>query len=126
MPVVSIQEKKELIEAGFVGIYASITFHENRSLNSSFEIQRLWVTNHMPGEDTASFQDPTCVLRPELQEPTELCTRCNVAFDVEHNPATACVFHADDDGNPGMCKPVASPPLSAGAYLTVYICVTIL
>jgi hypothetical protein len=102
----------ELIEAGFVGIYASINFHENRSLNSSFEIQRFWMVNRNPGADTSLFEDRTCVMVPVLKE-REVCTRCNREFDLDHNPSTACIFHADDDGNPGQyCEIIYRDELS--------------
>jgi hypothetical protein len=92
-----------------------------RSASSLIEIQRFWAKDMDPGRDLltvtkthtavsrSSRDDPNkldaVVMMPILNQ-TEHCARCGAAFLLEENHATACTFHANQDGEPGEFKDV--------------------
>lgn len=90
----------EQLESGFIGIYATLTFTKSRCINTLLEIQRFWAKNLNSNADGVGR-----VVQPVLKE-ADLCTRCGNAFNIEANHSTACTFHADDDGNPGLYKQI--------------------
>eukprot|EP01035_Chromulina_nebulosa_P018260 gene18260-23935_t len=100
----------ELVETGFTGVYATFTFHEDRSASVLFETQRFWARNisiSPNGNSGDSFgnlsNDMTWIMMPILNQ-TEPCVRCGVAFNTETNDSNSCVFHADENGAPGEYK----------------------
>jgi hypothetical protein len=54
-----------------------------------------------PNKDESKLD--SIVMMPILSQ-TEHCARCGAAFMLEENHATACTFHADQDGEPGEYK----------------------
>jgi hypothetical protein len=106
-----------------------------RSASSLFEIQRFWAKDMDPGRDLAltggkgaagsnaaggapglhvskvskagkeEGKLDSIVMMPILSQ-TEHCARCGAAFLLEENHATACTFHANQDGEPEEFKDV--------------------
>lgn len=61
-------------------------------------------TGSSHGKDDGKLLD-SVVMMPILGQ-TEHCARCGAAFLLEENHATACTFHANQDGDPGEYKDV--------------------
>eukprot|EP00981_Chlorochromonas_danica_P010154 scaffold3051_cov167-Ochromonas_danica.AAC.13 len=128
------EREYDLVEAGLIGIYATLTFTKSRCINSLLEIQRFWAKNvDLNGGASTTTNAATAVGAANINassvavsmkgnasntsgaldrsivlqpvlEEADLCTRCGQAFNIEENHSAACTFHADDDGNPGVYR----------------------
>jgi hypothetical protein len=105
-----------MVETGFTGVYATFTYHEDRSASILFETQRFWARNESSSSASSSATANSSVavmstpsrplpsswiMLPVLQE-SEPCVRCGAIFHMESNHSTSCAFHADQDGYPGQ------------------------
>jgi hypothetical protein len=80
-------------------------------MNSTLEIQRFWAKNidpitsdvqsNAPDSTSSHVEGSNDIIRPDLQS-EDFCTRCNSRFRIEDNHSTACKFHANYDGEPGV------------------------
>lgn len=85
---------------------AASTLGINPTLKSGSLLNNSSTGGNGSGGNTEKKEDSkldSVVIMPVLGQ-TEHCSRCGAAFLLEENHATACTFHANQDGEPGEYK----------------------
>ena len=98
-----------ILETEFIGLYAKFINHEDRSTAIDVELQRFWASKNVDGKsDISSSINPVnltngskTLIKKKVVSATiheEKCINCGETFSMDNNGASACKYHADDDG----------------------------